>query len=207
MPASHLSQMVFTFSKKQFGLLDSNSDFQQIQLALKKCKQFQDSELESIPKYRYFQIKKSAIGRSSTRFILQFIDISSKIFYDDLRAQEEYMNITTSTISHEMMNPLNGIQAQCEVQTHHIKALQDFSNKIKGKLTAEEYREITRITEAMDDSVTIQRASAKQLQFNVEGVLTMANIRSQKFEKKSAQFNLKAALDEMVKVNAFKANE
>lgn len=43
------------------------------------------------------------------------IDISAKIFYDDIKATEEFMNITTSTISHEMRNPLNSIIGQCSI--------------------------------------------------------------------------------------------
>ena len=43
------------------------------------------------------------------RYTLQFIDISAKIFYDDIKAQEKFMSVITSTISHEMRNPLNSI--------------------------------------------------------------------------------------------------
>ena len=46
------------------------------------------------------------------RYTLQFIDISAKIFYDDIKAQEEFMSVITSTISHEMRNPLNSIVSQ-----------------------------------------------------------------------------------------------
>ena len=46
------------------------------------------------------------------RYTIQFIDISSKIFYDDMKAQEEFMSVITSTISHEMRNPLNSIVCQ-----------------------------------------------------------------------------------------------
>ena len=63
--------------------------------------------------YKFFQIKKTKIisNNQTSRYTLQLIDISAKIFYDDLKAQEEFMSITTSTISHEMRNPLNSIIA------------------------------------------------------------------------------------------------
>jgi len=46
---------------------------------------------------------------TAERYTLQMIDISSKIFYDDIKAQEEFMSLTSSTISHEMRNPLNSL--------------------------------------------------------------------------------------------------
>ena len=44
-----------------------------------------------------------------TQYIIQLIDISPKIFYDELKAEEEFTAIINSTISHEMRNPLNSI--------------------------------------------------------------------------------------------------
>jgi signal transduction histidine kinase len=68
----------------------------------------------------YFQIKKGKIESKSDelneiKHTLQFIDISSKIFYDDIKAQDEFSSLINSTISHEMRNPLNSIINQCAV--------------------------------------------------------------------------------------------
>ena len=43
------------------------------------------------------------------QYTLQFIDVAPKIFYDDIKAQEEFSTLINSTISHEMRNPLNSI--------------------------------------------------------------------------------------------------
>ena len=44
-------------------------------------------ELEQVPTYRFFQIKKCVTKLSESDMItLQFIDISSSIFYDDIKA-------------------------------------------------------------------------------------------------------------------------
>ena len=66
---------------------------------------------EFLPNFRFFQIKKciSKSPAGEIKFTLQLIDISSKIFYDDLKAQEEFTSLINSTISHEMRNPLNSI--------------------------------------------------------------------------------------------------
>ena len=47
------------------------------------------------------------------RYTIQLIDISSSIFYDDIKAQEDYMSLINSSISHEMQNPLNSIISEC----------------------------------------------------------------------------------------------
>ena len=47
---------------------------------------------------------------------LQFIDIAADIFYDDIKAQEDFSTLINSTISHEMRNPLNAIIGQNEIQ-------------------------------------------------------------------------------------------
>ena len=116
MSQNQLSQLVFMFNDKTTDLLDKD-EFTEIQNVLKDCQLFQDLETDLVPTYKFFQIKKTQIKRESkaSRFTLQLIDISAKIFYDDIKATEEFMNITTSTISHEMRNPLNSILGQCSI--------------------------------------------------------------------------------------------
>ena len=140
---------------------------------LKHCSIFVDQELEIVPKYKFFQIKKSKI-KNSDRLLLQFIDIDGKIFYDDVKAQEEYMNITTSTISHEMRNPLNSIMAQCLILAGFCLQLLAIFTRVAHRLTREELAEMTEIVENMQEGVGIMKTSAQLLLFNVEDVLGMA---------------------------------
>jgi len=45
-------------------------------------------------------------------FAVQLIDISEKILIDGLRTEQKYMTYISATVSHEMRNPLNSINAQ-----------------------------------------------------------------------------------------------
>lgn len=54
---------------------------------------------------------------------MSLIDISSRIFYDDIKAKEEFTNLINSTISHEMRNPLNAIINQNLVQKQNFKKM------------------------------------------------------------------------------------
>ena len=67
---------------------------------------------EFVPKFKFFQIKKSEIktmGDDAEKIMICFIDISQKILYDSSKAEKELLSLINSTISHEMRNPLNSI--------------------------------------------------------------------------------------------------
>lgn len=128
---SKLNHMVFTFCSSQHDCLKT-----EITSMLTRCKQFKGVEKDLVPTYTYFQIKKSKFisVQNTKRYTLQLIDISAKIFYDDAKAQEEYMSLTTSTISHEMRNPLNSILSQCKLQEQKLKQLKRLLGKVSHKL-------------------------------------------------------------------------
>ena len=44
--------------------------------------------------------------------MLQVIDISDSILYDNTKAQNEFLSIINATVSHEMRNHLNSICAE-----------------------------------------------------------------------------------------------
>ena len=44
--------------------------------------------------------------------ILQIIDISDTILYDEIKAQSEFLELINACVSHELRNPLNSIVAQ-----------------------------------------------------------------------------------------------
>ena len=67
---------------------------------------------EFVPKFKFFQIKKSIIktmGDNQEKQMICFVDISQKILYDSSKAEKELLSLINSTISHEMRNPLNSV--------------------------------------------------------------------------------------------------
>lgn len=81
---------------------------------------------------------------------MQFIDISAKIFYDDIKAQEEFMSLITSTISHEMRNPLNSIISECKVMAQHKKELQHLTDLLKNQIDKRDTDQIMSICKRID---------------------------------------------------------
>lgn len=70
-------------------------------------------DIANIPQFVFFQIKKTMVTTEdgTQRFSIQFIDMSSRIFYNELKAEEDFAELYTSSISHEMRNPLNSIKS------------------------------------------------------------------------------------------------
>jgi signal transduction histidine kinase len=58
------------------------------------------------------------------RTTLQFLDISADIFYNELKAQDQYINMSNATLSHEVRNPLNSIITISMIQEQRLIELQ-----------------------------------------------------------------------------------
>ena len=106
--------MVFTFNKNTHGsniFCDQDYDSNYIRDSIKSAPSMRDIPNFYMPSFQLFQIKKGITKTKEgiNRCTFQFIDISKQIFYDDIKAQEEYMSLMNSTVSHEMRNPLNSI--------------------------------------------------------------------------------------------------
>ena len=108
--------MVFTFNKDLRGLKDGYS-YTEIQEAIYGSPNLIGISKENLPSFMFFQIKKGCTVKEEgeKEYLLQLVDISSKIFYDDIKAQDDFSSLINSTISHEMRNPLNSIINQCLV--------------------------------------------------------------------------------------------
>jgi len=93
-----------------------------------------------------------------------------------LKAQEEFMSLINSTISHEMRNPLNSIISQCKIQEDNINELFVYIEE-NGKNDPK----LKKIADDMTASNNIQKTSASLLQFHVEDTLGLAQIKAGKF--------------------------
>jgi signal transduction histidine kinase len=76
------------------------------------------------------------------------------------------MDLITSTISHEMRNPLNSIISQCKIQEQNLINLK---NSMREKGIND--RVLTNIINEMQESVAIQITSSNLLLYHVEDIL------------------------------------
>ena len=71
---------------------------------------------------RYVQVKRSSLKGKN---IIQIIDISNSIVFDQQRAQNEFLNVINACVSHELRNPLNSISAQNVLKKHLYARLKE----------------------------------------------------------------------------------
>ena len=112
------------------------------------------------------------------------------------------MSLITSTISHEMRNPLNSIISECKIQEQNIRDLKALIKKegIKSK-------GIDNILERMEESNIIQITSSQLLQFHVEDILGLAQIKAGKFHKNVERINIERTVQEVVKIQEYNAQQ
>ena len=112
------------------------------------------------------------------------------------------MSLITSTISHEMRNPLNSIISQCKIQEQNIRDLKALIKKegIKSK-------GIDNILERMEESNIIQITSSQLLQFHVKDTLGLAQIKAGKFHKNVERINIERTVQEVVKIQEYNAQQ
>jgi len=82
------------------------------------------------------QIKLKRFYREDKeKIMLQFIDISKSILYDNQKAQNHALEMINACVSHEMRNPLNSIVAH-NIEKKHLyikleKTLKNLSEEFK----------------------------------------------------------------------------
>jgi hypothetical protein len=57
--------------------------------------------------------------------MLQIIDISDSILYDQTKAKNEFLSLINATVSHEMRNPLNSICAENIQKQELVKQIKE----------------------------------------------------------------------------------
>lgn len=110
------------------------------------------------------------------------------------------MSLTNSTISHEMRNPLNSILAMCQIQEESIRQLKEFKNRIKAKISQEEIEELNQIIDDMKSQNSTCTTSSKMLQFHVDDVLGISQIKAKKFKKNEELFDVEQAVKEVIQI-------
>ena len=148
-------------------------------------------------KYVLIQKIELTIGYDKKE-VLKISDISKSILYDQAIGEKEILTLINATVSHEMRNPCNSIEAQnirqaqinSKLKTIIKEDLAGNKNKYlrsKLKVVAKEY----------DKSFEIQNASTKMLKFLVNDILDLAQMRQGKFRKDLHNFDLRKIVKEI----------
>ena len=67
--------------------------------------------------YKYIEIHRETIDTVFGKYeTLQIVDVSEKILYEMAVGEKRMFSLINATVSHEMRNPTNSIQAQVNEQ-------------------------------------------------------------------------------------------
>ena len=147
MTTEELQSKVFTFEKKlvtkDITKVAEQND-KNLDNVIKGLTSMKNIDDEYIPKFKFFQIKRSFVQGTTkldSKTMICFIDISQKILYDTSKAEGEFLALINSTISHEMRNPLNSIINQCKiiqaVCLHFSKLITQYGQYINPQILLE----------------------------------------------------------------------
>lgn len=122
---------------------------------------------------RYFQVKRQMLVTDNQKmWVLQIIDISTKILYNIATGEKKLLALINATVSHEMRNPLNSIYSQniklIQVNEKLSDLIKTFMNKRSDKPLK---KRIKRLQKELVESNKMQMSSSKILNFLVNDIL------------------------------------
>ena len=118
------------------------------------------------------------------RTMVQIIDISRSILYDQQKASNQVQEMVNAMVSHEMRNPLNSIVAQNIEKRNLFKHMSEQVDVLKKNDS--DKRAIISLENSLtqlNHGMSIQEASADILTFIIQGMLDFAQIKADKFRK------------------------
>ena len=158
--------------------------------------------------FKYVQIyKQEVVTNFSKHEVLQFIDVSQKMLYEMASGEKRLFSLINATVSHEMRNPTNSMQAQIQEQKLINIKLKETIDTMKPNNYQKSKQNLQRIYKRQTGSTTVQMTAIKILNFLVNDMLDFAQLSAGKFRKNWSQFELVGSISEVIDIMDFKAKE
>lgn len=123
----------------------------------------------------YFKIKfKKYMKNQEMKTMIQVVDITQNVLYEEVYAQNQFLYITNATVSHELRNPLQAICTQNLKISLCLKELLNLisnNNEVKMK---DMKKPLSNLVKMMEISNRIQDSSANMMSFLVDDLLDFA---------------------------------
>ena len=62
--------------------------------------------------FKYVVMKMNKIQGKDKKILVQIIDMSAKILYNEIKAEKSFLSLINAAVSHELRNPLNSLIGQ-----------------------------------------------------------------------------------------------
>ena len=136
-----------------------------------------NSEIIEDEIHNYFQIRlKRFYMENKEKILVQFIDISKSILYDNQKLQNQALEMINACVSHEMRNPLNSIVAQ-NIEKKYLyidleKDLAQLKEEVKNNSKAGLLVMSCQLTlNKLNNGIKVQESSSFCLQFMIQDML------------------------------------
>ena len=137
-----------------------------------------DSEIKEDEEiHNYFQIRlKRFYMENKEKILVQFIDISKSILYDNQKLQNQALEMINACVSHEMRNTLNSIVAQ-NIEKKYLymdleKDLAQLKEEVKNDSKAGLLVISCQLTlHKLNNGIKVQESSSFCLQFMIQDML------------------------------------
>lgn len=127
--------------------------------------------------------------------------------YEMANGEKRLFSLINATVSHEMRNPTNSIQAQVQEQRVLNKKLRDVIQGLNPETIKKTKEGLLKIFSRQLSSTQIQISAVKLLNILVNDMLDYAQMSAGKFRKNYARFNLVESVSDIMDVMNYKANE
>ena len=155
---------------------------------------------------RFFQIKKKTYDRGALKKnMLQFIDISSSILYDNQREHSNFLGLVNACVSHELRNPLNSIVAENTLKKKVIEQIYK-DIEVISRDSYELYEKLKLSVNKIMKSVKVEESSTDLMGFLIQDLLDYAQIKAGKFRKNIKKFNIREAVQSVIDIQYRLAN-
>ena len=136
--------------------------------------------------------------------MLQFLDKTKDVMLQKHIADNKFLQIINAFVSHELRNPLNSITSQNNQKIALMDELRAMHRD--ANLTLEEIKVKTEpILNQLMESVRVQESAADIMRFIVQDLLDYAQIKEGKFRKNVKVFDVREAVQTVMKIQRDKA--
>ena len=147
---------------------------------------------EDIEEQRFFQVKIVPIQKKGMdEVMVQIQNISERVQSQFLKVEREYMSLMNSTNSHQMRNPLNSLISNIErldqIQRVFLPQIDHSENNLS-------------LLKEFEMNLDLAKSSTKLIQFSVEDILALPQLKQGRLVKNVEKINLRKAVDEVVQV-------
>ena len=126
-PRSRSTSQIITYS------LEDLFNLNQYELDDTTYQVIENVESQNQQAFKYVQVRKEFIETSFSKYeVLQLIDISQKILYDQAVGEKRLFSLINATVSHDMRNPTNSIQVQVQEQQTLNQKVSEVTNNLSS---------------------------------------------------------------------------